>query len=472
MRLKARYVILILGLWYQVPALAQKTNPTAPAQTYNHSQVQIQNEKHKSVVSIPVDIALEDIAKQINSQVNGLIYEDNSYTDDNNDQFKTKVWKRAPIRVEARDSLLYYVVPLKIWAEKGYSLNILGKTLAGYQDTEFAIDLKFMTSFGIEPDWKVKTKTASAGFDWVTKPVIKVSGIDIPITSIVSRKLNQNLGALSKAIDDNIRQNLDLKPYIQQAWNMIREPRLLSEEYRTWLLITPSQILMTPFVLKPDGLKANIGLQGFTQTLTGEKPTVAPLPILPLTISNKITQGFVIGIISNIPYKEATALASTKFVGQKFDFKESKYQIEVTNIEIYGQNDKLVIVAGVKGSLKGTIYLKGVPIFDPNTRKLSLKNVDFDLETRNLLFKTASWLLQSRFAKEIEEQFAFEMGSQLDEMQTEIQKLLTNHVISKGITLNGKLIGLSPDQVYLTPEALLAVTFAKGDLQVKIKGLF
>jgi hypothetical protein len=43
----------------------------------------------------------------------GLIYEDNSYEDEGQDNLKAKVWKISPIKVVAIDSSFLFEVPLK-----------------------------------------------------------------------------------------------------------------------------------------------------------------------------------------------------------------------------------------------------------------------------------------------------------------------------------------------------------------------
>ena len=53
----------------------------------------------RSSVTMPVKIPLSEIGNLINASVQNLIFEDNSYTDNNNDQFKVKVWKTRPIRL-------------------------------------------------------------------------------------------------------------------------------------------------------------------------------------------------------------------------------------------------------------------------------------------------------------------------------------------------------------------------------------
>ena len=77
--------------------------------------------KIKSGISIPVVIPMAEINRLINQSINGVIYEDKSYTDNNNDQFKTRVEKKRKYsNTGLTNNRIMISVPLKIWAEKGY----------------------------------------------------------------------------------------------------------------------------------------------------------------------------------------------------------------------------------------------------------------------------------------------------------------------------------------------------------------
>jgi hypothetical protein len=45
---------------------------------------------------MPVTIPLSELSNMVNASVKDLIYQDDSYTDNNNDQFKVKSGKHAP----------------------------------------------------------------------------------------------------------------------------------------------------------------------------------------------------------------------------------------------------------------------------------------------------------------------------------------------------------------------------------------
>ncbi|SEJ11406.1 protein of unknown function [Dyadobacter sp. SG02] len=440
---------------------------------YKYSDKEIQNEKHLSVLNVPIEIPVAEIEKQINNQIKGLIYDDNSYEDENNDNLKAKVWKISPIKVVAIDSSFLFEVPLKIWVSAGYKVSPLGMTMSGYKDTEFSIRIRLISKIGITSSWQIKSDTYVDSYDWISEPNIRVAGINIPIKGMVSRMLNKNFDKITDAIDQQVATNLELKKNAELAWNIARQPVMLAKEYDTWLVIVPTGVEMTPLLSKNNILRSVIGIKGYTQTITSAvKPAVAPLQKLPdLRIVDKVQDDFKIGLISLVSYEDAARLATKQFAGEKFSFLGGKYHVEVTSIEMYGQNDRLVIKAGLKGSIGGDIYLKGIPYYDPATQQLSLKSLDYDLDTKNSIVRTAGWLLQGQFSRMMEKRMVFPVGGQIADAKTTIQKTLANYKVTEGVVVKGILSDIVPDKVYLTPKHLYSVVFATGKVNLKVDGL-
>ncbi len=443
-----------------------RLNTKAPKEAYNTTEMEVRNERFLSTVHVPVSIALNDVERQINAQVNGLIYEDNSLTDNSNDQFMAKVWKRGTILVTAEDSLFHFTVPLKIWAKAGVS--VLGFTQ--YKETEFEIDLRFKTKFDLDRDWSVHTQTQADGYGWVRRPTVNVVGVNIPITNIVSRLIDKNLGDITKTIDQQVRRNVDLRTPVLKAWNTLREPYLISEKYRTYLQVVPKRVLITPLRFEGRVIRSTIGIEGYTLTTTGAKPDVPPVVSLPdLTVVSTVKDDFQIGLLSEATYPEAAKLVAAEFVGKSFSF--SGNEITITDMDMYGQNDNLIIKAGLKGTINGDIYLRGRPYYDAKDQTISLKDLQYDLDTKNVLARSASWLLKGTFARTLEKQLTIPVGSQIADMQKLLQERLKNNQIAKGVTINGRIDEIRPDQVYLTSTALLAVVNARGRIDVKVDGL-
>ena len=445
-----------------------RLNPKAPKEAYTTTEMEVRNERFLSTVHVPVSIAMTDVERQINAQVNGLIYEDNSLDDNKSDQFMTKVWKRGTIIVTAEDSLFHVVVPLRIWAKAGVS--VLGFTT--YKETEFEIDLRFKTKFDLDRDWSVHTQTQADGYGWVRRPTVNIIGVNIPITNIVGNLIDKNLGSITKTLDQQIRRNVDLRTPVLKAWNTLREPYLLSEKYRTYLQVVPKRILITPLRFDNRVIRATIGIEGYALTTTGLKPDIHSAVSLPdLTVVPTVNDDFRVGLMSEASYEEAAKLAAEEFVNKSFSFSEDRYHITITSMDLYGHNENLIIKAGLKGTINGDIYLKGRPYYDAHEQTISLKNLQYDLDTKNVLARSASWLLKGTFAHTLEKQLSIPVGSQIADMQKLLQERLKNNHIAKGVIVNGHIDEIKPDQVYLTPTALLAVVNARGRLDIKVDGL-
>jgi hypothetical protein len=445
----------------------KKNDPNAPQESYKT----VMNEKFLSTINIPFDIAMSDVEKQINATTPSLIYEDNSLEDNNFDNFMCKVWKKGTITVTANpvDNSFNFVVPLKVWVKMGY--KVLGLSIPP-KESEFEFNLKFKTLFTILPNWTAQTQTTLTGYDWVTKPTLVFSGVSVPITPFVEKALDSRKDMLAKSIDDGVKKNIEVKKYVVQAWNSMLQPTLLSDKYRTWLKLTPIELQMTPLKTVNNRVAATIGLKAYTETVTGDKPVFQAVTSVPdLKVVPAVTENFQVGVLSEIPFSEAQKLTADTIVGQTFTFKDGKYKVEVTEIDIYGNEDQMVIKATLQGSMKGNIYFKGNPTFNPADTTVYLENFDYELKTKNLLLKMANWLFAGKLAKNMKEALTFKIAGQLAEVRKQVEGTLTNNKISKGVTLNGKLEDLMPSKVYLTSKGITAVTFAKGRMTLTVDGL-
>jgi hypothetical protein len=219
-------------------------------------------------------------------------------------------------------------------------------------------------------------------------------------------------------------------------------------------------------------IRTTIGIEGYTLTATGARPDVRPVVSLPdLTVVTSVRDDFQIGLLSEASYEEAARIASDELVGKTYTFSENRYSITITSLDLFGQNESLIIKAGLKGTINGDIYLRGRPYYDAKTQTISLSDLKYDLDTRNVLQRSANWLLKGTFARTLEKQLTIPVGSQLADMQKLLQERLKNNQLAQGVVINGQIDEIRPDQVYLTPTALLAVVHARGRIDVKVDGL-
>ncbi len=434
-----------------------------------NAAVNAETQKIKSTIAVPIDIDYADIEKMLNKSVTGLIYEDNSYTDNDQDEFKIKVWKKGNITIKPNTTnQLKISVPLKVWAEKG--IGALG--YVSYQATEFELILNFKTVFSIRPDWVIKTVTTPDGYTWVTKPVLKYKYVDVPITPIVANVLDKQHPMFAKKIDEQVVTALDMKPYALQVWNLLNTPFQLSEEYESWLSIRPSSVQMTPLKAQKTNIVGTIGLNVISETSVGKKPvtsvTTASSQVPNLTLVKDVPSTFAVETIADISYAYASELANKSFQFQKIEFLDGKKSVVVDEIIVMHEADMLILSTKLSGDVKGTVIIEGHPYYDSLTQRLALKDVVFQLKTKNLFQKSASWLFNGKIEKMIEKDYGIPVGDMIKLANTSLLSTL-NQSPYPGVVMKGTVASLKPTDVVLKEEGMSILILTKGQMGVKLQ---
>ena len=434
-----------------------------------NTAVNAETQKIKSTIAVPIDIDYVDIEKMLNQSVTGLIYEDNSYADNDQDEFKIKVWKKGNITIKPNTTnQLKISVPLKVWAEKG--IGALG--YVSYQATEFELILNFKTVFSIRPDWVIKTVTTPDGYTWVTKPVLKYKYVDVPITPIVANVLDKQHPMFAKKIDEQVVTALDMKPYALQVWNLLNTPFQLSEEYESWLTIRPSGVQMTPLKAQKNNIVSTIGLNVISETSVGKKPVTslntASSQVPNLTLVKDVPSTFSVETVADISYSYASELANKSFQFQKIDFLNGKKSVVVDEIIVMHEADMMILSTKLSGDVKGTVIIEGHPYYDSLAQRLALKDVVFQLKTKNLFQKSASWLFNGKIETMIEKDYGIPVGDMIKLANTSLLSTL-NQSPYPGVITKGTVASFKPTDVVLNEDGITILILTKGQMGVKLQ---
>lgn len=459
---KMRKFLIVFLLVFGAKVFSQQNVQVVSATDFNFPKI-------KSSITMPVKIPLSEIANIINNSVPQLVFQDDSYTDNDNDQFKVKVWKTRPIRlVGGTNQNLLIEVPLKIWAEKG--IGTFG--VYTYQNTTFETVMYFNSQLTFNNNWTMNTKTQPMGFKWVTKPVLDYGKIKVPITNLVESSLKKQQADFCKTIDEMMLKQLNFQQYAIMAWNQFSQPFNVSEEYNTWLKITPIAVNISPLVFYGNQIEANIGIDTFSETFTGQKPAASPSikTIANFNSVQALPQKFLLQTTANIPFTEATAIAEKMFLNKEFDFREGKSKIKITGIKVYGENQRIMIEAQTEGTVDGTSFISGIPIYDELKRKIVLSDTKFKLKTKNILQKTATLLFQGKIVKMIEEEYGIPTAELESSSKKSIEETF-NKEYFKGLKMQGKVFKLKPSQVILNQNGITAVIDTDAQLKLLVQGM-
>src|SRR6185295_9581521 len=102
---------------------------------------------------------------------------------------------------------------------------------------------------------------------------------------------------------------------------------------------------------------------------------------------------------------------------------------------------------------KGTFYLTGKPVYDKNAHILDIKDMEFDIKSKNALLNTADWLFNKRILTEIAKYTRFDLTAFIDTAKVNVNQQLNREWV-KGIRSYGniddiKLIEIFPMSRFL-----------------------
>ncbi|MGV3502299.1 MAG: DUF4403 family protein [Adhaeribacter sp.] len=434
-----------------------------------------------STINIPVSFPIKALEEKLNSDFKGILYQDEDLSGDN---VAVTVRKSGELRLQAAGNKISFSVPLHIYAKGRWIWEAckVCPTLQKTEDTEFDMVIKSESLLAFNEDYTLKTQT-TGDFEWgQTKPMLTLGPLKISLAPFVEPAMRRQMSTLTAQLDREIRSRLNLKDYVQKAWMQIQQPIPLDPTLNAWLSIRPQDIRISPLVAREGELRLQIGLSSYLQAVTDGKPAHAPNPSLPRLITNsQLRDEIQIGLESEISYAHATQLLKQQVAGKQFSFEQGKDQVTVHDLAVSGSGDKVVLMLDVTGKTKaglftkniaGKIFLKAVPYYDPATASIRVRDLDYDLDTRDKILQTANWLAKNKFIDQLQDQISFPVKNQLDQTRKLLQSSLDKSGrVNDLVLLQGRITQLEPEAIFVTPTSLKALVNAKGNISARIDKL-
>ncbi len=417
-----------------------------------------------SYVNMPLEITLAEIENQLNKVLTGDIYSD---TDIEKDKTELKITKTGAIQLREINGKIETIFPLKIWAKFKYGIDFMG-----LNDTK-EVNLNgilTVTSDVKLSNWKLETNSNINDIQWTESPSINIAGKNIPITYIINPAISIFKAKISAKIDEAIQKTCDFKPQVLNVLEKMSAPFLMSEQYQTWFKLIPLEVNVTDAILSDSKIKMNLGLKCNMQTIVGMKPKSSFDKLaIQFKAVDKINDKFTANVAAISTYESASKVISNNFKGKAFG--SGSKTIVIQKVDLWQKEGKIIIALDMTGSINGTIYLSGIPNYNSVTKEIYFDQMDYVLNTKGLLTKTASWLLQGVILKKIEENCRYSIKQNLEEGKKSMLPYLNNYSPMKGVFVNGMTGDFEFEKIDISNKAIIAFITTTGKMSVKIDGM-
>ena len=333
----------------------------------------------------------------------------------------------------------------------------------GFDEGERKVEVSFTSNLKLHSNYVLDNKIVRNEPKAVDKCSVCLWGQDI--TNEVMKGLKEELD-LSKKAMDSIYSRINLKPFMQQAWNMLSEPYAVPGV--GYLALNPKKLRMQNINAKNDLLNISIGISA-TPVVSLIKPTTEITKVPNLSTSSN-AGGFNIFLEAALQYDSLSAVLNGYLLHKRFDISEGliKKHIIVEDVKVSADSTgNLSIKLDFSGSYTGTAFLNGKPVYNADKKAIEVQELDYDLKTKNLFLKTAKWLFNKRIIAELKKYTYFDLTQYYDTASKNLNSWL-NKEWTKGITGSGSVEDLKLTSLYALPQHLVIRSQCVGKLAITV----
>src|SRR5690606_9240573 len=174
-------------------------------------------------------------------------------------------------------------------------------------------------------------------------------------------------------------------------------------------------------------LKLNVGLEGKVVTFLGDKPEIKPSPIPGLFYNDDTTNRLDVTLPIAVSYTVLDEYLNRELGGQNFRVdKQTNFIPKAISTQSYGDRALVqmdfVLERDGRKNISGELFLVGKPTFDAEGEAIRFEDIDFDINSKNILANNASWLKQNELLAIIQKRAHFPIGAYISQARLELQQ--------------------------------------------------
>lgn len=465
----ARKAIVILTVLFF--SNCKTLHTTAPIRQADN---QIVPQTEISSIQLPIQVPIAPLNAFINKAVPTELYYGKDIPYNESITATVRVLRNGPISIEVSNGIIRTTFPIKVvdsYILYDYQTIIFGRK-KGAQPFSAAATVTALTSLGVDRQWNITSKTISS-FTWTEEPSLDIAGFKISLGKLADSKLNSEIKEYLPLVDQYIKQSFNLRATADTLWQQLAEPiKIIDTPAQLWLNIRAREFNISPLTGTSDAISLNVGMKAFLETTVGQQPVFQKntSPLLPLITQQNYTDHFSIFLPIELNYNSIRDVAKQQLIGQTFPVNETT-DVIINDLDFYGSAGRLVVMADIfspQKRIKGKVYLIGSPEFNPLDSTLHIKNIDFDLDSRNVLLKSANWLLHGMLQRKLEQYSCIKLGTQLSDAQKQLETSINQYQPTDQVTLKSSITNLDIKNFILRDSSMRVCVSVRGKLAAKI----
>lgn len=332
-------------------------------------------------------------------------------------------------------------------------------------------------SLDIDDNW-CPSVSGLLNYQWLQEPRLEViGGFQVNITSLVESGISPHLQQALATINDSIPCS-ELHQYLSSFWqNYSVALDIPRTEQLVYLNFSPTEFGSSNLLVNSDNVSIVTKLKGQSAISGAPLQTELETPLPNRSQLSNVLEQMNIQLPVRVDYQTIQRSVLDAFGSQSIPFqylgKTANFNIQ--HIEIYPSGTKLTVGiqfevdnSGRFSDTAGWLYLSGTPSVDQVQKKLFLADVEFSQFIDNRLWSTLATLLQGTVKSTVEQATKMELQPQIDQLQTELEKAISDPDNTGGLKLSVQEFDLELLSVVPESQSLAALVKISAFVEAEV----
>lgn len=308
------------------------------------------------------------------------------------------------------------------------------------------VDLNISSLLNLQPNHQIMTTTRLE----TLKPIDKcqVTLLQNDMTAEIMDSIKASVESYCTTFD-NFVQAINNNDLLKQ-WRS-GGSRVMPISHYGFLNLNPSLLRVGRFNVNRDTLYFSLGFQGMPQFSSDSNRLVTRAPLPPIT--NADNNGMISTYLNAVyEYKFFNKLLNDSLRNKPFEVEGRTFVIK--DINIRGSNEgKIAVDVSFTGNRKGVLHLSGTPVLDTARQFLSMPDISFALDTKDILVNIAKGMFRKRIMKELQGKSVLDIAALIQKnkslIETRLNQQVTAWMSTAGQLESVKVVGLLPQKDYI-----------------------
>jgi hypothetical protein len=319
---------------------------------------------------------------------------------------------------------------------------------------------EFTSRFAITETYGITTKTNVTELKAIDPCKVTVFSYDA--THELMKKMRATLEKTAIDMDKDLSK-MHFRKEAQEAWDIASE--VIDFSPYGYMYFQPENVSITQPTIKKNILYTQLELSA-KPVFSSIKSAALKSTVPDLNVKKKSTSdSLYVYLDLKLDYDSISIALQPLLSGKKIELDKKRFVI-IDSVKVFGaSNDQLLFQIKFSGSKKGSLFLKGTPSIDRSSQVLRFNDLDYELETKSILLKTAKWLFNEKILEEFTKASTQDLKPYLNDAKKSINEKFKFRY--EGYQFEGKLNTIEIHNVYPSTHFLWIRTYTSGKAQLK-----